>query len=391
MLSLTEPYSAFKGSNMDITYTALQREKSCSDFLVPCSFCTSAGLLVEYLILPIIPFNFVYDMLELSDVPPAGKTSSPNSSFKSLELQERLFELQPDEYSKCLLSCRRRFCLPSPTRLTPSVNVRFLLTVSSGDRYDQTVQYQIFDAAEATIEKHEQEQNCGELCPEHQAIGSAQSRSDENGREGLQVILGCCGEETIWLVLVTPKCRQGLSLWACSICWHAKITKTTSTLMTPELYMQWKKKKFAEREACFAALAERASNDRLSDRQWQWHSICWHSINDLLLEKGLPLTIMEGLYIRRLLCSLDVFRGYGEASFYACPLEKDFQSFCKQPSDNPNRCLPQVVGVSKADIGQKGMWKKQQNKIEEDLAVNIMFRWDSVFNNATVDEHGDVC
>ena len=33
--------------------------------------------------------------------------------------------------------------------------------------------------------------------------------------------------------------------------------------MTPELCMQWKKKKFAEREACFAELTERASNDRL--------------------------------------------------------------------------------------------------------------------------------
>ncbi|KAG7033878.1 hypothetical protein SDJN02_03603, partial [Cucurbita argyrosperma subsp. argyrosperma] len=77
--------------------------------------------------------------------------------------------------------------------------------------------------------------------------------------------------------------------------------------------------------------------------------------------------------------------------FMLVPLKRTSKAFASSPSDNPNRCLPQVVGVSKADIGQKGMWKKQQNKIEEDLAVNIMFRWDSVFNNATVDEHGDVC
>ncbi|CAI9098095.1 OLC1v1034677C1 [Oldenlandia corymbosa var. corymbosa] len=42
----------------------------------------------------------------------------------------------------------------------------------------------------------------------------------------------------------------------------------TSTPMTPELFMQWKKKKMEEREAGLAALqAERAKNDRMSGRE----------------------------------------------------------------------------------------------------------------------------
>ncbi|CAI9780151.1 unnamed protein product [Fraxinus pennsylvanica] len=47
---------------------------------------------------------------------------------------------------------------------------------------------------------------------------------------------------------------------------RAKIT--ASTPMTPELFMQWKKKKVEEREAGLAALrAERAKNDRMSGRE----------------------------------------------------------------------------------------------------------------------------
>ncbi|KAH7553471.1 hypothetical protein JRO89_XS12G0015900 [Xanthoceras sorbifolium] len=47
---------------------------------------------------------------------------------------------------------------------------------------------------------------------------------------------------------------------------RAKIT--TSTPMTPELFMEWKKKKMAERDAGLAALrAERAKNDRMSGRE----------------------------------------------------------------------------------------------------------------------------
>ncbi|KAL6277773.1 hypothetical protein ACE6H2_021374 [Prunus campanulata] len=42
----------------------------------------------------------------------------------------------------------------------------------------------------------------------------------------------------------------------------------TSTPMTPELFMQWKKKKMAERDAGLAAqMAERAKNDRMSGRE----------------------------------------------------------------------------------------------------------------------------
>lgn len=38
----------------------------------------------------------------------------------------------------------------------------------------------------------------------------------------------------------------------------------TSTPMTPELFMQWKKKKIAERDAGLASqMAERAKNDRM--------------------------------------------------------------------------------------------------------------------------------
>ncbi|KAK1562697.1 hypothetical protein Q3G72_015834 [Acer saccharum] len=47
---------------------------------------------------------------------------------------------------------------------------------------------------------------------------------------------------------------------------RAKIT--TSTPMTPELFMAWKKKKMSERDAGLAALrAERAKNDRMSGRE----------------------------------------------------------------------------------------------------------------------------
>ncbi|CAA3018636.1 zinc finger CCCH domain-containing 11 [Olea europaea subsp. europaea] len=47
---------------------------------------------------------------------------------------------------------------------------------------------------------------------------------------------------------------------------RAKITATTP--MTPELFMQWKKKKVEEREAGLAAQrAERAKNDRMSGRE----------------------------------------------------------------------------------------------------------------------------
>ncbi|GMY14675.1 zinc finger CCCH domain-containing protein 11-like isoform X2 [Fagus crenata] len=43
---------------------------------------------------------------------------------------------------------------------------------------------------------------------------------------------------------------------------------TTSTPMTPELFMQWKKKKIAERDAGLASQqAERAKNDRMSGRE----------------------------------------------------------------------------------------------------------------------------
>ncbi|XP_057512518.1 zinc finger CCCH domain-containing protein 11-like isoform X1 [Actinidia eriantha] len=43
---------------------------------------------------------------------------------------------------------------------------------------------------------------------------------------------------------------------------------TTSTPMTPELFMQWKKKKMKERDAGLAAqMAERAKNDRMSGRE----------------------------------------------------------------------------------------------------------------------------
>lgn len=66
--------------------------QSCSDFLVTFSLCTSAGFLVKYLFLPVVPFSFVCDMFELSEfgtlsrgiVGPVGRTSSPNSSCKSL-------------------------------------------------------------------------------------------------------------------------------------------------------------------------------------------------------------------------------------------------------------------------------------------------------------------
>ncbi|KAJ4704820.1 zinc finger CCCH domain-containing protein 11-like [Melia azedarach] len=47
---------------------------------------------------------------------------------------------------------------------------------------------------------------------------------------------------------------------------RAKIT--TSTPMTPELFIEWKKKKIAERDAGLAAqMAERAKNDRMSGRE----------------------------------------------------------------------------------------------------------------------------
>ncbi|KAM1094526.1 hypothetical protein ACFX2B_009388 [Malus domestica] len=43
---------------------------------------------------------------------------------------------------------------------------------------------------------------------------------------------------------------------------------TTSTPMTPELFMQWRKKKISERDAGLAAqMAERAKNDRMSGRE----------------------------------------------------------------------------------------------------------------------------
>ncbi|KAH1039472.1 hypothetical protein J1N35_041215 [Gossypium stocksii] len=42
----------------------------------------------------------------------------------------------------------------------------------------------------------------------------------------------------------------------------------TSTHMTPELFMEWKKKKMAERDESLAAQrAERAENDRMSGRE----------------------------------------------------------------------------------------------------------------------------
>ncbi|PPS16049.1 hypothetical protein GOBAR_AA04518 [Gossypium barbadense] len=42
----------------------------------------------------------------------------------------------------------------------------------------------------------------------------------------------------------------------------------TSTPMTPELFMEWKKKKIAERDESLAAQrAERAKNDRMSGRE----------------------------------------------------------------------------------------------------------------------------
>ncbi|KAJ7972461.1 zinc finger CCCH domain-containing protein 11-like [Quillaja saponaria] len=47
---------------------------------------------------------------------------------------------------------------------------------------------------------------------------------------------------------------------------RAKVTTTTP--MTPELFMQWKKKKIEERDAGLAAqMAERAKNDRMSGRE----------------------------------------------------------------------------------------------------------------------------
>ena len=43
---------------------------------------------------------------------------------------------------------------------------------------------------------------------------------------------------------------------------RAKVTTTTP--MTPELFMQWKKKKMEERDASLAAqVADRAKNDRM--------------------------------------------------------------------------------------------------------------------------------
>ncbi|KAK2647687.1 hypothetical protein Ddye_015176 [Dipteronia dyeriana] len=54
-----------------------------------------------------------------------------------------------------------------------------------------------------------------------------------------------------------------------SICvWFKRAKITTSTPMTPELFMEWKKKKMAERDASLASLrAERANNDRMSGRE----------------------------------------------------------------------------------------------------------------------------
>ncbi|KAF3777963.1 Zinc finger CCCH domain-containing protein 11 [Nymphaea thermarum] len=49
---------------------------------------------------------------------------------------------------------------------------------------------------------------------------------------------------------------------------NQRATLTTSTPLTPDLFMQWKKKKMEEREAGLAALrAERAKNDRMSGRE----------------------------------------------------------------------------------------------------------------------------
>lgn len=49
---------------------------------------------------------------------------------------------------------------------------------------------------------------------------------------------------------------------------NQRVKLTTSTPMTPELFMQWKKKKIAERDASLAAkMAERAKNDRMSGRE----------------------------------------------------------------------------------------------------------------------------
>ncbi|XP_048432932.1 zinc finger CCCH domain-containing protein 21-like isoform X1 [Pyrus x bretschneideri] len=47
-----------------------------------------------------------------------------------------------------------------------------------------------------------------------------------------------------------------------------RVKLTTSTPMTPELFMQWKKKNIAERDASLAAkMAERAKNDHMSGRE----------------------------------------------------------------------------------------------------------------------------
>ncbi|KAB2622271.1 zinc finger CCCH domain-containing protein 11-like [Pyrus ussuriensis x Pyrus communis] len=49
---------------------------------------------------------------------------------------------------------------------------------------------------------------------------------------------------------------------------NQRVKLTTSTPMTPELFMQWKKKNIAERDASLASkMAERAKNDRMSGRE----------------------------------------------------------------------------------------------------------------------------
>lgn len=47
------------------------------------------------------------------------------------------------------------------------------------------------------------------------------------------------------------------------VLWFQRAKVTTSTPMTPELFLEWKKKKMAARDAGLAAeMAERAKNDR---------------------------------------------------------------------------------------------------------------------------------
>lgn len=77
---------------------------------------------------------------------------------------------------------------------------------------------------------------------------------------GIQVTFLLVVAVSLFCVIGDPSSEASNSLFFC----YQRAKVTSSTPMTPELFMEWKKKKIAERDAGLAAQrAERAKNDRM--------------------------------------------------------------------------------------------------------------------------------